>query len=330
MVYIEENVVSIIMPAYNAEKWIGAAIEKVKEQTYTNWELIIINDGSTDRTEEICREKGENDRRIRIFTQENKGPSAARNYGLDQMTGDYFTIIDCDDYLRCDALEIYLNAAKKYQADTVIAGYKIFNLLSGEKKAYNFGKETVFSLDHSINIEPTELLIQKGMIASNWNKLYSKRLSELRFNEELSLNEDVLFSLVALSHSRKVVAIDDTLYEYRIQNADSVSLKFHPELPDALEALEKQLMASQSLALRPGMAQWLMNYIHIQLRIICTKVDLKDRKKEYIDQVVKSYIFQKYGTVQNADTIKRKIGVILLRIGYYGLYIRLMQLKKRK
>ena len=320
--------VSIIMPAYNAEEWILAAIECIKQQTYSNWELIIVNDGSKDSTELLCLQQAQIDKRIKVYTQINKGPSAARNAGLSMITGDFFTIIDCDDFLESNSLELYIKVAKKYKADTVVCGYKMKNLLTGTEQQYNVNKEVVFDINHDINIPAVEDLICAGLMASNWNKMYRSNLSSLRFDETLSLNEDVLFSLQALWNSRTVVILPDVLYEYRRQNVNSVSLKYHAELPKAISALETQLLANQSRPLRKNITKWLMNYIYIQLKQICINPALADGRIEKLKDVVRSDVFRKYGTVSQADTINRKIGVILLKLRLYQLYILLMNKKR--
>ena len=108
---------SIIIPAYNAERYISEAIESVINQTYTNWELIIVNDGSTDNTEKIAQSYAQKDSRITYITQENKGVSVARNIGYNASKGDYLGFLDADDYWLPDNLDEKIN---------------YFNLLSSE------------------------------------------------------------------------------------------------------------------------------------------------------------------------------------------------------
>lgn len=321
--------VSIIMPAYNAQRWIKNAVYNIQRQTYTNWELIIINDGSTDDTEVICTRIAAEDKRIRVLRQCNKGPSAARNLGLSQITGDYFTIIDCDDVLLCNALEEYMSVAKKYNADTVIAGYKTVNMSNGQMYNNAFLEEMCYRPHGVINTEQTEILVQAGLMASNWNKLYKASLSYLKFNTDISLNEDVLFSLAALSNSNVVAVTTDILYEYRIQNHQSLSQKFHPEFPRALEELEKQLLSGQRGKLRRGLRIWLMNYLYTYLQNICINDSISDNRQYYIDAVVRTNLFRKYGTISQADTFNRKIAVCMLRCHLYKLYIDIVKIKRR-
>ena len=320
--------VSVIMPVYNAEKWIKDAIHSILYQSYSNWELLLVNDGSTDQTEAICTRYSLGDNRIKVYTQQNQGPSAARNYGLSQMTGQYFIMIDSDDYLDSKALQCCVEMAENNQADMVVFGYRVVNTEKGYVQEYVSDKENVFSTNGVINTQDVESLIVSGLMASNWNKMYSSHIKDLRFNENLSINEDVLFSLKALSASEKVVVIPQVFYDYKIQNANSLSLRFHPEMPKALEAIEEQLISNQNKVLRKGIVHWLMNYLFVHFKSICMFVP----KKEAINQIrsiEKGVVFQKYGTVSFADTPKRKLSVVLLRMHWFGIYYQIMKQKTR-
>ena len=322
--------ISIVMPAYNAENWIEYSIHNIQKQTYTNWELIIVNDGSTDNTELLCQEIASKDSRIKVLTQSNKGPSSARNLGLSHVTGEYFTIIDCDDLLYRDALEVYLSTAQKYKADTVVAGFRTVNVSTEAVHESSIPEEMFYKPNGIINTEQTAMLVKAGLMASNWNKLYTADLAKLRFNTDISLNEDVLFSLTALSHSDVVAVTPAILYEYRVQNRQSVSRKFHPEFPEALEKLEKQLLFGQKKKLIKGLQVWLMNYLYIHLRNICTNDSLdQDNKVQYIKAIVHTNLFKKYATVCKADTLNRKIAVCMLRAHLYKAFINMARSKRR-
>ena len=324
-----EKKVSVIMPAYNAHAWVANAVKNIQRQTYTNWELIIINDGSTDDTAEICKKLASEDRRIRIWTQCNQGPGAARNFGLSHIAGDYFTIIDCDDILYANALEEYMRMAEKYNADMVIAGYKTVNMATGQMYHSSVPEEMLYQTQGIINTEQTERLVQAGLMASNWNKLYKASLSHLRFRTDISLNEDVIFSLAALAHSGVVAVSTAVLYEYRIQSHSSLSKKFHPEFPEALEEMETQLLFGQKEKLREGLITWLMNYLYTYLQYICLS-DLPDSSKlKYMEVVVHTGLFEKYGTIRQADTLNRKIAVCMLKNHWYKLYMNIIRAKRK-
>ena len=115
--------VTIIVPVYNVEKFIGKCIKSVLNQTYKNFELIIVNDGSPDNSLEICNYYNSLDDRIKIFTKENGGLSSARNYGIEKASGDYICFIDSDDYIEKDFIKNLLETALKSDSDIVICNY---------------------------------------------------------------------------------------------------------------------------------------------------------------------------------------------------------------
>ena len=117
--------VSVIIPAYNNETYIEKCLQSVTEQSYENLEILVINDGSSDRTEELIREAQQQDKRIQLFTQKNSGVSVSRNRGIDTATGDYLTFVDADDYIGKDYIKDLVNLAEEKDADLVICGLKM-------------------------------------------------------------------------------------------------------------------------------------------------------------------------------------------------------------
>ena len=112
--------VTILIPAYNAEKTLEKAIKSILCQTYENWKLVIMNDGSRDKTEEICRKYSEKDRRISYYSQHNKGLIETRKVLLRYVQGEYWTFVDADDILHCQMLEIFVKKAVEIDADIVM------------------------------------------------------------------------------------------------------------------------------------------------------------------------------------------------------------------
>ena len=325
---MDSPLISIVMPVYNAEKWIETGIQSVKNQSYEKWELIVVNDGSNDATLELCNKISSTDERIVIYNQKNKGPSAARNLGLSKIKGDYFLLIDCDDILPKDALKNYIDAAVENNADTVIGGFIKNNIFTSEKNVVKVETKKIFEINSDLNIVEIEMLLASGLMASNWNKLYKSSLAKIRFNEKLSLNEDVLFSLETLYNSSKVVVIPEIVYEYKIQNGNSVSLKFHSELPTALDCLEKEFTKNLHIELKRGIIEWLMNYLYVQLNIVSKMNNAYVEKKEYINEIINCEVFKKYGKIKYADTSKRKIAIVLLKSKCIYLYLMIMKMRK--
>ena len=129
--------ISIILPVYNSENYIEKTIESVLSQTITNFELIIVNDGSTDNTETICKKYAAKNSKIKYFYIENSGVSTARNYALTKVTGQYITFIDSDDLYHKDYLKVLQKNLKKFQADLVTCSYQT---LSNQPKIINYKK----------------------------------------------------------------------------------------------------------------------------------------------------------------------------------------------
>lgn len=128
---IDSNLcVSIIVPIYNVEKYLTRCLDSIVEQTYRNLEIILVDDGSTDNSGEICRQYAERDSRIRLFQQENRGQSAARNVGLDNMTGEYIVFVDSDDYISTRFVEILFESLLK--SDVLIARCKYVRVADQE------------------------------------------------------------------------------------------------------------------------------------------------------------------------------------------------------
>ena len=125
--------ISIIIPVYNAEQYLEECLLSISQQTFTDFEILAINDGSTDRSLEILKKYQEKEPRLKVFSQVNKGVSAARNLGLDNAKGDYITFVDADDWLHPETIEKYIEIAEKENSDIVISQF--LTKKSSEKQA---------------------------------------------------------------------------------------------------------------------------------------------------------------------------------------------------
>lgn len=119
----EKKLISVMVPVYNVAPYITNCLESLIHQTYTNLEIILVDDGSTDNSLEICQEYAKKDKRIKVIHKENGGLSTARNAGLDVATGDYYSFVDSDDYISTRFYEIMLNVALEHSADIVECDY---------------------------------------------------------------------------------------------------------------------------------------------------------------------------------------------------------------
>lgn len=225
-------VISIIVPIYNVEFFLRKCLESICEQTYKDFEVLLVNDGSTDGSLDICNEYVSKDPRFFVHTITNSGQGIARNYGLKKAIGDYVTFIDSDDFLKSDYLSNLIDAVMGSNADLVIGGYqKITN------KGEIFYKEEYSSLitNNILNIKmkmlgalPDKEDSIKGTV---WNSLYKMSLIEKNnivfLSEREFFSEDTDFNLKYLDYCSSVQLISTSSYRYRL-NLASTSTKYDP------------------------------------------------------------------------------------------------------
>lgn len=213
------DLISIILPAYNAEKYISKTIESVIKQTFTNWELIIVNDGSSDKTENICKEYAYKDERIKYFWKKNEGVSLARNYAIEKSKGNFIMFIDADDIIEDKMLDIMYKKMIEYNPDVVRCNYYINNnTLVNEninEGLYNSKKIQEILIDNILN---------ENMKCYVW-LLLIRRNNVREFEKDLHIYEDFCFYLNLFLKSSKIYIMKDRLYHYNRENNDSLSKK---------------------------------------------------------------------------------------------------------
>jgi glycosyltransferase involved in cell wall biosynthesis len=212
---MDKPTVSVIIPVYNSEKYLKKCLDSIVNQTLKNIEIIIINDGSNDNSEDIV--KSYKDTRIKYIAQENKGVSAARNLGMDIATGKYISFIDSDDWVDLDFLEKLYTTAEKYNADIAVAG--IIRDRNNRIKSYLKFENEIITNDKFQKLS----LCDVPEISYVWNKLYkssSLKKINLKF-EKNRIYEDVLFTPQVLIKLDKLVTVPNTYY-YRFRRKGSL------------------------------------------------------------------------------------------------------------
>ena len=220
MINTELVKVSVIMPVYNAEAYLVPAIDSVLDQTLKEIELICIDDGSTDRSLDIIKQYNKNDPRVRILTENNAGPSMARNKGIVRARGEYIVFLDADDFSDITMLEDMYLRAKREELDVVISDYDIYN----DKRArfvsaptVEYGKIFEECVVVSKNTYPDHIL--QCTTTYVWNKMWRRVFlveKELAFDEKLRLFEDVLFVATALSMADRIGKVNKVLTHHRV------------------------------------------------------------------------------------------------------------------
>ncbi len=210
---------SIIMPTYNCEKYVGEAIESVLNQTFNDFELIIVDDGSGDGTLAICEEFAKNKEKVHLFKAEHGGVSKARNYGLEKACGAYVLFIDCDDTWEKDLLES-VNSLLDEKSELVLFGIKHDYYLSDD--SFQYSSE---DLGESGQIEAVQIdgevdrLLTAYNISSPCNKVYKREIIEkntLSFSEKCVYLEDLKFNFDYLQYASSIKVLHRDLYHYRL------------------------------------------------------------------------------------------------------------------
>ena len=212
--------ISIIVPIYNAEKTIRRCIKSIQNQTFTDWELLLIDDGSTDQSADICDEYALEDKRIEAIHKENGGVSSARNEGIKHSKGDYILMLDSDDSLELNTCESLMTMSEEKKTDCIVFGFKQSSgsiWTARENKDYNSVLD--FKKDFSYWLS-TELL------SSSVNKLYKKSLIQHLYPENISFGEDLIFCLSYLKQCHSISFITDTFYLHNNLNTNSICHTF--------------------------------------------------------------------------------------------------------
>ena len=209
------DLISVVIPAYNAAAFISKTLDTVLKQTYKNFEVIIVNDGSKDNTLDIIKEYEKKDNRIRVFSQENGGVSAARNDGIRAAFGTWFVTLDADDYIDPDMLRRLWETAADTEADVVICGFRMV-YDNGRKKAFRVEEDYTDDKEEFIDAMFVDLY-DRHMISTHSNKLYSMEIvwrDRIWYNERLAVNEDIDFVLRYLRSCRTISVIRGVYLNY--------------------------------------------------------------------------------------------------------------------
>ncbi|MEN8076854.1 glycosyltransferase [Clostridioides difficile] len=215
-----EPLVSIIIPVYNCEIYIGKCIDSVINQSYENIEIIIINDGSLDKSEDIINRYVELDNRINYIEQENLGPSVARNNGIEKSTGDYIMFVDSDDNINKFYVEKLLKKILNKNYDIACCGY------IDESKYGIINLNDFWNGNDSLDKEEFISCVCNGVGGVLWGKVFKRETiirNNIRMNPDLFMSEDLIFILEYCQYSNSFGVINENLYYYNRMNDNSIS-----------------------------------------------------------------------------------------------------------
>lgn len=323
----EENLISVIIPVYNKERYLSRCIESVLNQSYRKLEILLIDDGSEDKSGKICDDYGAEDERIRVLHQENRGVSAARNQGLSVCKGDYITFIDADDYVDENYCKELVCCMISREVKVAMCNAWICEPERNRRKVY-YGN---MPCDKQIPVNRDFNYAKNIYAQSVWGKLYRRDVLEgKRFREEIQMGEDCLFIASILKEVSFISYRASNLYYY-CMNRESVTHQQYNEKWDSFLIAWKEIIKMYSED-RKSVAYTSANMYYLtscryQYGWICLS-DIngkEDKKKELLDAVRKKIKF----IWKADDTVLSKMKLFLFA-GMPNVYGKLFKIKKGK
>lgn len=320
------HVVSIIMPAYNADRYLDEAISSVLSQSDSDWELLIVDDGSSDATGDIIDRYAAEDARIRVWHQENAGMSVARNVALDNARGDLLAFIDADDVMHPDFLKIMKEGMAQSGTKMVIGAAEWFDGESKLENIYHLPDGKLSTVDSHAAVE--DALYQRKYDNAVWGKLYARQLwGDLRFQPGIGYEDLDLFYRLWLP-AQKIGVVDVALYGYR-QHEESYMHTFSMRRTDSLDVADRlcSRLGNKSEALRRGAeVRRFAAYYNILTLLYANDADAPDVEKDCMAVVKKE---SRKVLVNSKARMLDRFGALIAIIGGKKAIKMLAKMRKR-
>ena len=290
--------VSIIVPVYNAQRTLSRCLKSIMDQTYQNVEIVVVNDGSTDNSQAIIDRLLQNiNNKIIVKKPKNEGVEKARLTGLETSHGDYIALVDADDYIEKDAIEIMMNAMRKYNADLIQCRTSVFVTVADYLKIhFNKKKQTgTMRLIEKDEIMKKEYLSFFGCGSFNvsvWAKLYKKEAILPISSGNLLFGEDLYFNMQVFPRLKRICVIPNVLYHYERQGMTS---KFMPRFMDDTKRLYR---------LKVEKAKEMQS----EIAILYSTIELRNCLKTYIESMILHKVYscegiKKWISIELQDSI---------------------------
>lgn len=227
--------VSIIVPIYNVETYLHKCIDSILSQTFKDFELILVDDGSTDNCGKICDQYAQQDARVVVIHKKNGGVSSARNNGIELAKGEYIAFVDPDDVIEQNMYEVLVHYSIKHNAEMVVCQYTLIDEANGSTKVPQVWEQVDCVIDNKTIINkiiPNLLVNNTFSLVPCYNKLYKKTVFDnyyIRFDENKSYGEDRCLNYALLPLIKSLVFIDQPLYVYIRHQRDSLSRVFRED-----------------------------------------------------------------------------------------------------
>lgn len=289
--------ISIIVPVYNAEDTLNRCLDSILNQTFSDWELLLIDDGSTDRSAELCDQYASKDQRIKVLHKKNGGVSSARNIGLSHAKGEWITFIDSDDEIPKDT---FTGDCKSFTEDLIIGAY--YGFREGEETSRWSLHSGTFNKDNLLEFYIENL--NAPIMGVVWGKLFRNSLcKDLNFDTNMKVGEDTLFVMQYLQRVKELRVIDKDVYLYYAPN--NFVLKYNLDVESSIYCLNRIYLSYQRLKAR---SKGFERRIFGDYKLICQRHIYQNVNSWYKDERVK-YI---YNLIKDAFSLKYRITYALM------------------
>ena len=319
------ELISVIVPVYNVEQYLEKCVNSIINQTYKNLEIILVDDGATDSSGNMCDELARSDNRIKVYHKENGGLSDARNYGVERATGDYIGFVDSDDYIDSEMYEKLYEAIKKENVDVAECSLKVIypgkiELFTDEKYYKVLGKTEYLE----------EYLTIKKIFGSVWTKLIKSDVAKKLVFPKGKLYEDTYYAYDLIEKVDRYVIMNNPYYNYLMREKSITNAKFNPRILDLIEIVEK--FHKTTYENYPGLkeaADCRKMYAYFSvLNSILLEENYRDN--EYYSEIL-NYFKRNYISLLKNKYINhnRKLSVILIKLNI-DLYRKVLMKYKKK
>lgn len=297
--------VSVIIPAYNIEKYIGRCINSVINQSYSNIEIIVVIDGATDNTKKITKEFQKKDERIIVIEKKNGGLSSARNEGIEKASGNYTMFVDGDDYLSSNCIENLVLAAQKTNCDIVMFPY--MKVYKNKKPRYLFETYKDFSEEQITDILVRKLigpndsevgkLSDLDILNTAWGKLYKTEIvKKIRFVDTQKIGpEDGWYNILAFSKCHRIIYIDNCFYYYEKNNETSLLHRYdknYYEKRKYLYSLISTFINDNNLSYNENLNNRIVMEFFSILKKICNSTLTRNKKITLVENILDDEMYK--------------------------------------
>lgn len=333
---MENGLITIIVPIYNVEKYLERCIESIVNQTYTNLEIVLIDDGSTDKCAEICDEWRKKDRRIKVVHKKNEGLGMARNSGIENATGEYIYFVDSDDYIDLDTIEKCYRMARREEADLVTFGfYRVYSNGRLGKSSIPSLEKYIFEGEEVLGVFLPNLIapdIENGTATNLWMSACSSfcRLDIIKeygwkFVSEREIISEDIFSLLQLYKVvHKVVVIPEAFYYY-CENMSSLTHSYRKDRFDQIKyfydrCIDECEILEYSQDIKKGLAYPYISNTIAALKMIAIADCSEGEKKQAIEMILSDQHLRKVIILMNLkkEKLTRKMFLLLVKYRKYS------------